>query len=71
MDSLKMNGEHVPSGNPSKKESMSLECAINGICPHRLIEPFQRGETPTFMNHVKAGLRALSKDPDALLVFSG
>jgi hypothetical protein len=37
----------------------------------RLIEPFQRGETPTFTAHVQAGLRALADDPYGLLVFSG
>ncbi|KAH1370780.1 hypothetical protein KXV74_007091 [Aspergillus fumigatus] len=36
-----------------------------------LIEPFQRGETPTFTAHVQAGLRALADDPHGLLVFSG
>ncbi|KAJ5369256.1 uncharacterized protein N7496_009016 [Penicillium cataractarum] len=36
-----------------------------------LIEPFQREETPTFINHAKAGLRALANDPHGLLVFSG
>ncbi|KAL6238252.1 hypothetical protein BDW75DRAFT_32639 [Aspergillus navahoensis] len=36
-----------------------------------LIEPFQRGETPTFTEHVKAGLRLLGEDERALLVFSG
>ncbi|KAJ5151373.1 uncharacterized protein N7482_010625 [Penicillium canariense] len=36
-----------------------------------LIESFQKGETPTFVNHAKAGLRALADDPQGLLVFSG
>ncbi|KAI9040732.1 DUF218 domain protein [Aspergillus affinis] len=36
-----------------------------------LIEPFQKGETPTFTSHVKAGLRAAAEDPESLLVFSG
>ncbi|KAJ5940666.1 hypothetical protein N7516_000834 [Penicillium verrucosum] len=36
-----------------------------------LIEPFQKGETPTFIDHVKAGLKALAEDPHGLLVFSG
>ncbi|QQK47358.1 Rossmann-like alpha/beta/alpha sandwich fold [Penicillium digitatum] len=36
-----------------------------------LIEPFQKGETPTFINHVKAGLKALTEDSRGLLVFSG
>ncbi|KAL8672387.1 MAG: hypothetical protein Q9168_003160 [Polycauliona sp. 1 TL-2023] len=35
------------------------------------IEPFQRGETPTFMEHIKTGLRILSEQPNSLLVFSG
>lgn len=39
--------------------------------PSRLIEPFQKGETPTFTDHVKAGLKALAEDPHSLLVFSG
>lgn len=29
------------------------------------------GETPTFINHVKAGLKALAEDSHGLLVFSG
>ncbi|KAH8424350.1 DUF218 domain protein [Aspergillus melleus] len=36
-----------------------------------LIEPFQKGETPTFTAHVKAGLQAAAEDPESLLVFSG
>ncbi|KAJ5621481.1 hypothetical protein N7528_006264 [Penicillium herquei] len=35
------------------------------------IEPFQKGETPTFIDHARAGLKILSEDPCALLVFSG
>ncbi|KAJ5797453.1 DUF218 domain protein [Penicillium pulvis] len=35
------------------------------------IESFQKGETPTFINHAIAGLKALSDDPRALLIFSG
>ncbi|KAL4915841.1 hypothetical protein BDW62DRAFT_203294 [Aspergillus aurantiobrunneus] len=35
-----------------------------------LIAPFQRGETPTFIEHVKAGIRLLAEE-DGLLVFSG
>ncbi|CDM28348.1 hypothetical protein DTO013E5_3769 [Penicillium roqueforti] len=36
-----------------------------------LIEPFQKGETPTFIDHVKAGLKALAEDSHGLLLFSG
>ncbi|BDD57161.1 hypothetical protein MAP00_002551 [Monascus purpureus] len=36
-----------------------------------LIEPFQDGETPTFIQHVKSGVAKLAEDPLAILVFSG
>jgi len=36
-----------------------------------LIESYKRGETPTFIEHIKAGVTALSKDERAVLVFSG
>ena len=35
------------------------------------LEPFQRGEIPTFIEHIKVGLRRLSEQPDSLLVFAG
>ena len=36
-----------------------------------LIASFQHGETPTFTEHIRAGLRLLSSSPQALLIFSG
>lgn len=37
-----------------------------------LIADFQRGETPTFIQHVKAGVEALALDrSNSALVFSG
>lgn len=36
-----------------------------------LIADFQKSETPTFIEHIKAGLEALSHVPSSLLVFSG
>jgi hypothetical protein len=36
-----------------------------------LIAPFQRGETPTFVEHLKAGLNCLIASPNAVLIFSG
>lgn len=36
-----------------------------------IIEDWKRGETPTYTEHVKAGLKALAEDEWALLVFSG
>ena len=37
----------------------------------RLIEPFQSGETSTFIEHIKAGLDELAANRNAILVFSG
>lgn len=36
-----------------------------------LIESYKKGETPTFIEHIKAGIQALAADDDAVLVFSG
>lgn len=36
-----------------------------------LIESYKRGETSTFIEHIKAGLKALAQDSRAVLAFSG
>ncbi|TLD23811.1 hypothetical protein PspLS_06740 [Pyricularia sp. CBS 133598] len=36
-----------------------------------LIENYKRGETPTFIEHIKAGLEAVAQDSRAVLAFSG
>ncbi|CCC11324.1 hypothetical protein SMACR_04027 [Sordaria macrospora] len=36
-----------------------------------LIEPYKKGETPTFIAHIKAGVEELAKDDRAVLMFSG
>lgn len=50
-------------------DSSGSEVSVDG--EHRLIEDFQKGETPTFIEHARAGVGALAEDPEALLVFSG
>lgn len=50
---------------------LSLQIASSLTVRTRLIEGFQRGETPTFIAHIRAGLEILAQDPDALLIFSG
>lgn len=55
----------VSGRNPS--EQTDTDIAILD----RLIEPFQEGETSTFMEHAKAGIEALARDPSSILVFSG
>ncbi len=37
----------------------------------RLIENFQKGETPTFIEHIDCALRLLESQPNAMVVFSG
>lgn len=36
-----------------------------------LIESYKKGETPTFIEHIKAGVEALAGDARAVLMFSG
>lgn len=36
-----------------------------------LLEPFQKGETVAFIEHIKDGVKALGQDDRAVLVFSG
>jgi len=44
----------------------------NGLSENEwLLAPFQHGETPTFIEHIKTGLRLLANDPESLIVFSG
>src|ERR1700739_3466298 len=52
------------------KRRREIYCADTDTS-RRIIEPFQIGETPTFISHIKAGLDVLASDNARLLVFSG
>ena len=36
-----------------------------------LIEHYKQGETPTFIEHIKTGVRIIAEDERAVLAFSG
>ena len=36
-----------------------------------VIEAWKKGETPTYMEHIKAGIQALGENERSVLVFSG
>ncbi|KAI9833605.1 MAG: hypothetical protein M1819_003558 [Sarea resinae] len=69
------NSEQGPHGSNNGGGFHNNEPANRDIkytYPCKFIEPFQKGETPTFIEHAKAGLRTLSEDAgNALLIFSG
>ena len=49
-----------------------IECSVlYKLTYPRLIENFQKGETPTFIEHIECALRLLESQPNAMVVFSG
>lgn len=42
---------------------------VNMTC--RAIEPFQKGEIKTFIQHIESGVAIALQDPESLLIFSG
>ncbi|KAF6817971.1 dihydrofolate synthetase [Colletotrichum sojae] len=80
------DGPIVVTGSLHPEPTMSTPTHLVVVCCHGiwtggsarghsesewLIADFQAGETPTFIEHIKAGLAALRDDPAAVLVFSG
>ncbi|KAK0752421.1 Mur ligase [Schizothecium vesticola] len=60
------------AGDNSSHDPMQASGPRNGYDEAEwLIESYKKGETPTFIEHIKAGVQALSGDDDAVLVFSG
>lgn len=62
------------------KELLELAFSLGRMCVpttfkltplQRAIESFQKGETPTFIEHIRAGIRLLEEQPNSMLVFSG
>lgn len=54
-------GHAIWAGGPTKGEDES----------EWIIEDWKKGETPTYTAHIKAGVKALSKDGQAVLILSG
>ncbi|KAL1865017.1 folylpolyglutamate synthase [Diaporthe australafricana] len=54
-------GHAIWAGGPSKGQDES----------EWIIEDWKKGESPTYTAHIKAGLKKLSEDDRAMLVFSG
>lgn len=54
-------GHAIWAGGPTKGEDET----------EWIIEDWKKGETPTYTAHTKAGVKALSEDGGAVLVFSG
>ena len=66
-------GPSSPSkaANPTSNESAAPVGLPSDNEANWLIEPFQKGETATYIEHIKAGVVALAADEHAILVFSG
>ena len=61
-----------------KKEKATLsekrltECSVlRKLTYLRLIENFQKNETPTFIEHIDCALKLLESQPNAMVIFSG
>ena len=53
-------------------EKRPTECPVlHKLTYPRLIENFQKGETPTFIEHMECSLRLLESQPNAMVAFSG
>lgn len=84
-----MMGDTSADNSPMRSTTLIVVCChaiYTGTSPHGekagedesqdwLIAPFQKGETPTFIEHARAGILTLQKclanGEDAILVFSG
>lgn len=70
---MKHNPNHliiVPGHAPFKSsvEGVPVEAEQDS---HWVLQSFQLGEPPYYIEHIQAGVEELKKDPDALLLFSG
>ncbi|KAK5043641.1 hypothetical protein LTR84_011355 [Exophiala bonariae] len=65
------SGSSSTSAKPASNESAAFVELPSDNEANWLIEPFQKGETATYISHIKAGVEALAADEHAILVFSG
>lgn len=74
---LSRSNTYLPLTREEKEKDVLLEEALTEylvlqkLTYLRLIENFQKGETPTFIEHIGCALKLLESQPNAMVVFSG
>ncbi|PSR80565.1 Mur ligase [Coniella lustricola] len=61
----------VVAGSNAPAVNTTMNAPNHLIISEWIMESWKAGETPTYADHIKAGLRVLSEDERAVLIFSG